>query len=571
MMVIYSRFLARFFLALTLCPTSLAVAQSSDSTARSAVLAAMRLELARSLKTFGTQPTPPFFLSYDVTETRSVGMRGAFGTISGFQDSRRRALGIDLRVGTPEFDNTHEVAGGMPSFAFFERYALAQVPLGHDTLAIRRVIWYQTDALYKRAIEQLARVKASSQLRVTPEDTSPDFSHEPAIKHVEAPIELRFDRADWERRLRAYTAAFARYNDIYEGDASLSIEGTTRWYVNSEGSELETSSAYYRLIISAYTRAADGMVLPRYESYVASTPDGLPNDSAVNAAVAKMIEDLHALKKAPVITAATAPAILSGRASGVFFHEVFGHRVEGHRQKSEEEAQTFKGKVGERLLPRDLSVYFDPTQQRLGSTELAGFYQYDDEGVAARRVDVVRNGVFAGFLMSRSPIAGFTHSNGHGRRQPGMAAVARQSNLVVTSSKPVSHDQLKRMLIAEIKRQNKPFGLIFDDIEGGFTLTTRFTPNAFEVMPIMVYRVFPNGREELVRGVDLVGTPLIAFSRIVAADDQVRVFNGVCGAESGWVPVSASSPAILISQIEVQRKEKAQDKPPILPPPGAVP
>ena len=531
----------------------------------------MRLELSRSLKTFSTQPTPPFFLSYDVTETRSIGMRGAFGTITGVHDNRRRALGIDLRVGTPEFDNTHEVAGGMPSFAFFERYALAAVPLGDDTLAIRRVIWYQTDALYKRAAEQLARVKASAQLRVTPEDTSPDFSHEPAINHLEPPIEIRFDRAQWERRIRAYTATFARYNDIYDGEAALSIEGTTRWYVNSEGSVLQTPSAYYRLIISAYTRAADGMVLPRYESYVAFTPDGLPNDSAVNAAVAKMIDDLHALKRAPVITAATAPAILSGRASGVFFHEVFGHRVEGHRQKREEEAQTFKGKIGERLLPRDLSVYFDPTQRRLGSIELAGFYQYDDEGVAARRVDVVRNGVFSGFLMSRSPIAGFTHSNGHGRRQPGMAAVARQSNLVVTSSKPVSHEELKRMLVAEIKRQNKPFGLIFDDIEGGFTLTTRFTPNAFEVMPIMVYRVFPNGREELVRGVDLVGTPLIAFSRIVAADDQVRVFNGVCGAESGWVPVSASSPAILISQIEVQRKEKAQDKPPILPPPGAVP
>jgi predicted Zn-dependent protease len=406
---------------------------------------------------------------------------------------------------------------------------------------------------------------------VTPEDTSPDFSHEPAVKRVEPAMEVRFDRAAWARRIRAYTAAFARYNDIYDGEASLQVEGTTRWYVNSEGSELQTSSAYYRLVISAYTRAADGMVLPRYESYVASTPEGLPNDTVVNAAVAKMIEDLHALKKAPVITAATAPAILSGRASGVFFHEVFGHRVEGHRQKNEEEAQTFKGKIGERLLPRDLSVYFDPTQRRLGNTELAGYYQYDDEGVAARRVDVVRNGVFTGFLMSRSPIAGFTHSNGHGRRQPGMPAVARQSNLVVSSSKPVTHEQLKRMLVAEIKRQNKPFGLIFDDIEGGFTLTTRFMPNAFEVLPIMVYRVFPSGREELVRGVDLVGTPLIAFSRIIAADDQVRVFNGVCGAESGWVPVSASSPAILIAQIEVQRKEKAQDKPPILPPPGAVP
>ncbi|HKW47402.1 MAG TPA: metallopeptidase TldD-related protein [Gemmatimonadaceae bacterium] len=533
------------------------------------VLPAMHQELDRSLQTFRSQPTPTHFLSYEVTETRSAAVRGAFGTITGGDDERRRMLGVDLRVGTPKFDNSHEVAGGMP-FGMFERFSLSVVPLGDDSLAIRRVIWYQTDQMYKRAVEQLARVKAGAQLHVAPEDTSPDFSPEPAVKHIEPISAVTFDKTAWEQKIRAYTAPFARYPDIYEGAAFVSLEAETRWYVNSEGSELQTSSAYYRLLISAYTRAADGMVLPRYESFVATTPDGLPNDSAVARAVAKMIDDLHALKNAPVITAATAPAILSGRASGVFFHEVFGHRVEGHRQKREDEAQTFKGKVGERLLPRDFSMYFDPTLRRLGNTDLAGYYMFDNEGVAARRVDVVSNGIFKGFLMSRSPIAGFAHSNGHGRRQPGMPAVARQSNLVVTTSKPVPHEQLKRMLVAEVKRQKKPFGLLFDDIEGGFTMTTRFMPNAFEVIPVMVYRVFPDGREELVRGVDLVGTPLTVFSRILAADDQVRVFNGVCGAESGWVPVSASSPAILISQIEVQRKEKAQDKPPILPPPTAV-
>jgi predicted Zn-dependent protease len=531
----------------------------------------MRQELARSLATLRAQPTPPYFLSYDITEVRSAGVRGAFGTITSTEDERRRMLGVDLRVGTPQFDNTHEVAGSFSGFGFFERYALAAIPLDDDTLAIRRVIWYQTDRLYKRAVETLARAKAGAQLRVSPEDTSPDFSREPAVTHVDSTVPVSFDAPAWQRRIRAYTAPFARYNDIYDGEASLQVEGETRWYVNSDGSMLQTASSYYRLLISAYTRASDGMILPRYESFVASTAAGLPNDSLVAAAVTKMIDDLHALKKAPVISAATAPAILSGRASGVFFHEVFGHRVEGHRQKREDEAQTFKGKIGEKFLPSDFSVYFDPTQHRIGNTELAGSYDYDDEGVAARRVDVVKNGVFSGFLMSRSPIAGFAHSNGHGRRQPGLPAVARQSNLVVTTSKPVSHEKLKQMLIAEIKRQQKPFGLMFDDIEGGFTLTTRFMPNAFQVIPVMVYRVFPDGREELVRGVDLVGTPLTVFSKVIAADDQTQVFNGVCGAESGWVPVSASSPAILISQIEIQRKEKAQDKPPILPPPGAVP
>jgi len=139
---------------------------------------------------------------------------------------------------------------------------------------------------------------------------------------------------------------------------------------------------------------------------------------------------------------------------------------------------------------------------------------------------------------------------------------------VVMTSKPVSRDALKKMLLEQIKQQDKPFGLMFEDIEGGFTMTQRFIPNAFNMLPVMVYRIYPDGREELVRGVDLIGTPLTVFSKIVAADDDVEVFNGVCGAESGWVPVSASSPDILISQIEAQKKEKSQERAPILLAPG---
>jgi predicted Zn-dependent protease len=311
--------------------------------------------------------------------------------------------------------------------------------------------------------------------------------------------------------------------------------------------------------------------MPRYESFVATTAAGLPNDAAVLRAVDRMIADLQALTQAPVVEAITVPAILSGRASGVFFHEVFGHRVEGHRQKVETEGQTFKKKLGEKLLPDAFSVSFDPTLRRMGNVELAGYYLYDDEGVKARRVNVVENGVFKDFLMSRSPIAGFAHSNGHGRAAPGFAPVARQSNLIVTSTATVSHDSLKKMLIGLVKEQRKPYGLIFDDIEGGFTMTQRTIPNAFNVLPVIVYRVFPDGREELVRGVDLVGTPLTVFSRVVAADNVTSVFNGVCGAESGWVPVSAASPAILISQVEVQRKDKSQEQAPILPAPRVQP
>lgn len=552
-----------------LCVSGIFSLGTTSEPAASLVLEAMRQELSRSIESFKRQPQPPYFLSYEITETHSVSVEGAFGTILSSNENRIRQLNIDLRVGDPTFDNTHPIRGGMPFFNFGDRFSMAIVPIENNPSAIRRVLWNETDRRYKSGLEYYARAKANAHVKVAPEDASADFSKEPAEKYAEAPVEVQLARPAWEQKIRKYTAPFARSTEIYDGQARLSAEGVTRWYTNSDGSELQTSSAYYRLLLYAYSKAEDGMELPRYESFIAFKPEDLPDDATVLKAVDKMIADLHALRTAPVVDPYTGPAILSGRASGVFFHEVFGHRIEGHRQKDENEAQTFKKKVGEKILPDSFSVVFDPTLRRLGNTELAGYYLYDDEGVKGRRVDVVKSGVFENFLMSRSPIAGFDRSNGHGRAQPGFSVVARQSNLVVATSKPVSRDELKKMLLEQIKQQNKPFGLIFEDIEGGFTITQRFIPNAFNVIPVMVYRVYADGREELVRGVDLIGTPLTVFSKILAADDDVQVFNGVCGAESGWVPVSASSPDILVSQVEVQKKEKSQERAPILPPPGA--
>jgi hypothetical protein len=211
----------------------------------------------------------------------------------------------------------------------------------------------------------------------------------------------------------------------------------------------------------------------------------------------------------------------------------------------------------------------DPTRPKLGETELAGFYQFDDEGVRARRVSVVTGGVLGEFLMNRSPLSRFPRSNGHGRGQPGLRPVSRQSNLIVESSAGMPSAQLVERLKDEARKAGKSFGLLFDQVEGGFTFTGRFMPNAFNVTPVIVYRVYTDGRPpELVRGVDLIGTPLSAFSKIVATDNRTETFNGICGAESGPVPVSASSPALLVSEVEVQKKPKSQDTLPILPAPA---
>jgi len=184
-------------------------------------------------------------------------------------------------------------------------------------------------------------------------------------------------------------------------------------------------------------------------------------------------------------------------------------------------------------------------------------------------VTAVDKGVLKSFLMSRTPIDGFNASNGHGRKQPGLEVVSRQSNLIVKSENSVPDAKLREMLIAEVKRQNKPYGLYFQDITSGYTTTQRAGMQAFKVIPVIVYRVYADGRpDELIRGADMVGTPLASFSKILATSDKTEVFNGYCGAESGSVPVSAASPAILTSELEVQKKQTDTDAPPILPPPA---
>ena len=301
------------------------------------------------------------------------------------------------------------------------------------------------------------------------------------------------------------------------------------------------------------------------EGFDADDPAKLPSDAQVLTAVEKAGKNLQALLNAPLADPFVGPAILSGRAAGVFFHEIFGHRIEGHRQKDETEGQTFTKAVNTPVLPEFLSVIFDPTQQRYEGTELNGHYLYDDEGVKARRVPLVENGVLKTFLMSRAPVAGFPNSNGHGRRSAGNEVVSRQSNLFVESTKKVSDADLRKMLIDEVKRQGKPYGLYFDQVTGGYTTTQRRGLQAFTVIPLIVYRVYADGRpDELIRGVDIVGTPLSSFAKILATSNRSEVFNGVCGAESGDVPVAAISPALLVSEIEIQRKERSQDRPPYL-------
>jgi TldD protein len=427
-----------------------------------------------------------------------------------------------------------------------------------------------TDREYKRAVPSLLNVRTNTAVRAEEEDKSPDFSKEKPQTHmgelVPAPP---LDRPAWEGEIKRLSGAFRKYPEVYSATVVMQVQNFKSRMVSSEGSAITSPSASARLVIEASTRAEDGMDLLRVETFQAPSASGLPSESELTAKIDKMAADLSALRKAPVAEPYDGPALLSGRAAAVFFHEVLGHRLEGHRQRDEDEGQTFTKKIGQEVLPKFLTVIDDPTQQEIAGVKLAGAYDFDNEGEPSRRVDVIQDGVLKNFLMSRMPVKDFGNSNGHGRNQPGLMPTGRQGNLIVTSTQTVPESELRQKLIDEAKKQGKPYGLYFDDIQGGFTLTTRSLPQAFQVLPVIVYKVYADGRpDELVRGVDIVGTPLAALTRILTTGDQQHVFNGVCGAESGNVPVAAVAPAMLFSEMEVQKRAHEHERPPLLPPPG---
>jgi len=531
------------------------------------VFEAMKLELNRSVEQFKKLPTPPYFLSYEIVENESVGATASFGAlVSSNNGTRRRTVTIDLRVGSYQLDNTHPIRGAGLNIP--DMVSLYPMPVDDDPDALRPLLWYFTDQKYKRSIEQLISVKTNVKVKVDETDRAGDFSAAKAESYIEpAATALQGYRKVFEDKVRKFSAPFQRHGNIYDSRVTIAANRETRWFVSSEGAAIQTAETVYRLSIAAFSKADDGMELPRYESFYSSTLEGLPDEATVLKSVDKMIADLRALKIAPLTGPYVGPAILSPRATGVFFHEIFGHRIEGQRSKRENEGQTFREKVGQKVLPEFISVYSDPTLRRLGKTELSGYYKFDNEGVKAQRVTIVENGILKNFLMSRLPIDGFPESNGHGRRAPGFGVAGRQSNLLVAASKTVTRDELKKMLLDEVKKAGLEYGLYFEDIAGGFTMTGRIQPNSFEVIPLMVYRIYLDGHEELVRGVDLIGTPLTAFNKILAADNQTAAFNGICGAESGGVPVSAGGPGLLVAQVEVQKKAKSQERSPILGPP----
>ncbi len=541
---------------------------------RLSILDAMKEELERNrtrLK-LGENP-PPYFISYAVKDLTQGYVAARYGALFDDSTNRDRRVFADVRVGSHELDNSiNEEFDFNFSLKGTSYTTRKEAPLDDDLTALRTSLWLITDEKYKGGLFNLLKKKGEAVYVVDDPKKPPSFSREQPSAFLGPAATYSFDRARWTALVRKVSARLNEAGKIFDTDVRVTADKEVRYFVNSEGSRILTEQTFYGVHLYAVTRADDGQLLDDSRDYYGFRESELPSDERVMKDAEMLVQELLALRAAPAIDPYTGPAILEAEAAGVLFHEAVGHRLEGDRMDNDAEGKTYKGQIGRAVLPPFLTIVDDPTLAALGGKSLNGFYRYDDEGIPAQRVTLVDAGVLRNFLVSRHPVDGFLHSNGHGRAQANRRPVARMANLIASSTNQVSDAELKRMLIAEAKRQGKPYGLIIRDIQGGNTNTSSFGYQAFKGIPRLVYRVDArDGKETLVRGVEVVGTPLSAVSKIVATGKTQGVFNGFCGAESGNVPVSTVAPATLLREIELQRVVEGRDRPPLLPSPASEP
>ena len=498
------------------------------------LLQLMKQELKYSMEELKKQESVPYYMNMRAMDDYSMTIISSFGAITTSNENRMRTLVPQIRLGGQELDNFKYSTQGGVAGPNAQGARGVVLPLDDDASeGVREAIWRETLQRYEYARGMYDQVKTRTTVSVEDEDKAPCFSAAPVEHYYEAPVVVGSPNTAmqqaWEQRMNEVSAVFKSCPELRDGTASYSFQVLRTYFVNSEGSVVVQNKVAVRVMLSASLKAADGMELTLNKDYFAYTPDDLPGTDRMTADVRDMINRLLALRDAPVADPYTGPAILSGPASGVFFHEIFGHRLEGHRLKSG--GQTFKKMVGEQVLPVEFQVYCDPLQKRYADTDLYGHYVYDDEGVKGRRGDNVVDGVLKEFLMSRVPLDGFPASNGHGRTSGGGDPVSRQSNLIIETDRPYTEDELRAMLVEEAKKQGKEYGYYFRTVTSGFTYTGEGgSLNSFNVTPLEVYRVFVDGRpDQLVRGVDMIGTPLSMFSNIAAAGEAECVHGILWG------------------------------------------
>lgn len=542
---------------------------------------AMQDELARSVQRLKLENQgTPYFVEYRVNENRGYRINGSFGALIASQPYHNRSLAVSIHIGDYDFDNTGFFARA-DLFNSFGSSSGNTIVIEDNYMALRRDLWLATDKAYKDGVEQMASKRGYLESRVE-KDTVPDFSREPLTKLIDVKEASGFDTATWEAHVRRWSAIFRNYPQIQESSVDFQLMTPNFYLTNSEGSRIHTGTEQGTIAVSMSTQASDGIALRRSYTIQLASPNAAPTDAEMEELIRKIVLELTALQEAPSLDKTyIGPVLFVDEAACTFFQQTLGPHLSGSRPPLVDD-QSIAGLLGGeselakrmnlRVMPRFLSAYDDPTVNAAHGTLLAGHYRTDDQGIEARRVSLIENGVVKGLLTSRRPGTELRHSNGHGRgfASPGAA----MANLFVETTEGKSYEELKEELISYCRDLDLEYGIVISRMGesaasfmgGGISIRMGSDDNAETATAVRVY--VADGREEPLRGIKIDDLNLRTLKDIVAAGKDYTVLNTSTRASGvidfSRVFASIIAPPVLLEEVQINPSTTPKQKPVLL-------
>jgi len=513
-----------------------------------------RGELVRAMGQMRIPRQPrPYYISYMIRDEETWRIQAKYGGLKVDNHERTRHAFADVRVGSYRNDQLRD--GGLDdNDKESESFGHVDLPFAGPLGALRHSLWRLTDARYREAVESLLHKRSHHLTYLDPNRHLVAFERRPAVVDVAWRPLPELDHDFWVDYVQRASRLLKRYREIKDSSVEFQAEHVSRVFVNSEGSLQVQCQAIWSVDCYLWLLTDKGDSIPWTLKHIVTDPAELPDVRAFQREIRATVAKLRRLAKAGTVRSFSGPVLLEPVPAGLLLHEAVGHRLEGNRLLAAGEGQTFKDSLGQPVLPPFLSMRDDPTLESFEGRSLVGHYLYDDEGVASQNTELVRRGKLVQFLSTRTGIRPRHHSSGHARAAYHQRPISRMGTLIVEADNGLGDAALKRVLLEEIRRQGVPYGIRIVDATSGETATDAYNFQAFLGEANLATKVYPDGREEWIRGVNFVGTPLNAIRHIVAAGNRLEVDNAFCGAESGDVPVSTISPALVVSSLELQSK-----------------
>ena len=513
---------------------------------KDALLEALLTELNRSRAQLKMdQVAAPYYIEYRVNDVDEYQAEAAFGALRESQRVRYRVLRVVVRIGDYKQDSYYNQGMGETSI----------LPLDDDAIALRHQIWLATDMAYKAAGAALTEKQAALKQFSAESDPIDDFAKAPVVTAIEPTVSLHVDSATWKKTLEDVTNLYRQYPDVQSVSASARLSAINEYLVNSEGTITRSGKSTYYIQLNSSAQAADGMRLTRNPFWMVAKAEELPSRDALLADARKTLDTVVALRQAPIVEEEyRGPVLFAPDAANDIVASLVGANVLGRKPQLGRPNRTvgaFATSFKTRVLPNFLSVVDDPTLRDFQGKSLVGTYGVDDDGVKAQPVTLVDSGTLINYLVGRQPIRDFPASNGHGRAGAGTYPAPNLGVLLLKSKDAQSPGDLKKRVVQMITDQGKPYGYRVETLGPGNT-------------PRLLYRIYPDGHEELVRGAVFSELDVRALrSDLIAVGNDPQVSN-----RAGGIATTVISPSLLFDELQVKRADTSKDKLPDYPPPS---